>query len=442
MDYEQEQKIVSDSKEYVSQNLALSHIDDNELREKIDNIVNQRIGSLYCSLNQRASMVEQVYSSIRGFGLLDTIISDDSITEVMINGPDNIFIEQNGRLTKLNKRFESTEKLEDIIQRIVGLAGREVNQANPICDTRLPDGSRVNVVLPPIALCGPTITIRKFSKTPMTIEKLISYGSITQEIADKLEVLVKSKYNIFISGGTGSGKTTFLNALSNYIPKDERVITIEDSAELQITGIENLVSLETRNANTSGIGQITIRDLIKSSLRMRPERIVVVYGFFGLVVLVPFIRDNIGGNGTGSILTASILLGIMILPTIITVSESAIRAVPDSYYEGSLGLGATHERTVFRVILPAAKSGILAGIVLGIGRAIGETMAVILVAGNQAIIPDSVLSGVRTLTTNIVMEMGYASGLHREALIATGVVLFVLILLINALLSVVKRRSE
>ena len=168
----------------------------------------------------------------------------------------------------------------------------------------------------------------------------------------------------------------------------------------------------------------------------------VVYGFFGLVVLVPFIRDNIGGNGTGSILTASILLGIMILPTIITVSESAIRAVPDSYYEGSLGLGATHERTVFRVILPAAKSGILAGIVLGIGRAIGETMAVILVAGNQAIIPDSVLSGVRTLTTNIVMEMGYASGLHREALIATGVVLFVLILLINALLSVVKRRSE
>ena len=168
----------------------------------------------------------------------------------------------------------------------------------------------------------------------------------------------------------------------------------------------------------------------------------VVYGFFGLVVLVPFIRDNIGGDGTGSILTASILLGIMILPTIITVSESAIRAVPDSYYEGSLGLGATHERTVFRVILPAAKSGILAGIVLGIGRAIGETMAVILVAGNQAIIPDSVLSGVRTLTTNIVMEMGYASGLHREALIATGVVLFVLILLINALLSIVKRRSE
>ena len=150
-----------------------------------------------------------------------------------------------------------------------------MNQANPICDTRLPDGSRVNVVLPPIALCGPTITIRKFSKEPMTINKLIEYGSITQEIADKLELLVKAKYNIFISGGTGSGKTTFLNALSNFIPKDERIITIEDSAELQIAGIDNLVSLETRNANASGAGQVTIRDLIKSSLRMRPERIIV-----------------------------------------------------------------------------------------------------------------------------------------------------------------------
>ena len=170
----------------------------------------------------------------------------------MINGPKNVFIEQNGRLYKLDKQFESQRKLEDVIQRIVGLAGREVNQANPICDTRLPDGSRVNVVLPPIALCGPTVTIRKFSKTPMTIAKLIEYGSITQEIADKLQLLVKAKYNIFISGGTGSGKTTFLNALSNYIPKDERVITIEDSAELQIEGIDNLVSLETRNANASG----------------------------------------------------------------------------------------------------------------------------------------------------------------------------------------------
>ena len=275
MDFEQEQKLVADIKRYITENLPLSKLSDEELSDQVEQIVAQRVSGSYCPIEQRVSITEQVYSSIRGFGLLDSIIKDDTITEVMINGPDNVFIEQNGRLFKLDKKFESQRRLEDVIQRIVGLAGREVNQANPICDTRLPDGSRVNVVLPPIALCGPTLTIRKFSKTPMTIEKLIEYGSITREIADKLELLVKAKYNIFISGGTGSGKTTFLNALSNYIPHDERVITIEDSAELQIEGVDNLVSLETRNANASGAGQITIRDLIKSSLRMRPERIIV-----------------------------------------------------------------------------------------------------------------------------------------------------------------------
>lgn len=275
MTFEQEQQTIAEIKQYITENLPLSKLSDEDLQEKVEELTEQKLEGQYVPINQRVSIVEQVYSSIRGFGLLDSIISDETITEVMINGPQNIFIEQNGRLYKLEKEFESQRRLEDIIQRIVGLAGREVNQANPICDTRLPDGSRVNVVLPPIALCGPTITIRKFSKTPMTIEKLIEYGSITREIADKLEILVRAKYNIFISGGTGSGKTTFLNALSNYIPKDERVITIEDSAELQIKGIDNLVSMETRNANASGAGQITIRDLIKSSLRMRPERIIV-----------------------------------------------------------------------------------------------------------------------------------------------------------------------
>ena len=275
MNIEQEQQFIADVRQFISQNLPLSQMEDVELEARIEEIVLQKLEGQYCSIEQRVSIVEQIFSSIRGFGLLDSIIKDDSITEVMINGPENIFIEQNGRLFKLDKQFESQRRLEDVIQRIVGLAGREVNQANPICDTRLPDGSRVNVVLPPIALCGPTLTIRKFSKTPMTIEKLIEYKSITKEIAEKLELLVKAKYNIFISGGTGSGKTTFLNALSNFIPKDERVITIEDSAELQIVGVDNLVSLETRNANASGAGQITIRDLIKSSLRMRPERIIV-----------------------------------------------------------------------------------------------------------------------------------------------------------------------
>ena len=301
MDFEQEQKFVAEIKKYVTENLQLSEIQDEELEEKVEQIVLDKLGDRYCSISQRISIVQQVYSSIRGFGLLDSIINDDTITEVMINGPENVFIEKNGRLFKLDKQFESQRRLEDVIQRIVGLAGREVNQANPICDTRLPDGSRVNVVLPPIALCGPTLTIRKFSKTPMTIEKLISYGSITREIADKLQLLVKAKYNIFISGGTGSGKTTFLNALSNYIPRDERVITIEDSAELQITGVDNLVSLETRNANASGAGQITIRDLIKSSLRMRPERIVVgeVRGGEALDMLQAMNTGHDGSLSTG-----------------------------------------------------------------------------------------------------------------------------------------------
>lgn len=295
------EEIVNEVKEDITHNYSLSLMNDDELQSTIEKLVREKINGKYCSIEERVSIVQQIYSSIRGFGLLDTIISDDSITEVMINGPENIFIEKNGRLTKLNKHFESERKLEDVIQRIVGLAGREVNQANPICDTRLPDGSRVNVVLPPIALCGPTLTIRKFSKEPMTMQRLISYGSITQEIADKLEMLVKAKYNIFISGGTGSGKTTFLNALSNYIPKDERVITIEDSAELQISGVENLVSLETRNANASGAGSITIRDLIKSSLRMRPERIVVgeVRGGEALDMLQAMNTGHDGSLSTG-----------------------------------------------------------------------------------------------------------------------------------------------
>ena len=301
MDSEMELQMVAKIKSLVTESFSLKDISDDDLEEKIEELVSLQLGGQYCSIEQRVSIAEQVFSSIRGFGLLDSIIKDESITEVMINGPDNVFIEQDGHLIKLEKQFESERRLEDIIQRIVGLAGREVNQSSPICDTRLPDGSRVNVVLPPISLCGPIVTIRKFSKEPMTIEKLIEYGSITKEIADKLEILVRAKYNIFISGGTGSGKTTFLNALSNFIPKDERVITIEDSAELQIKGIENLVRLETRNANTTGAGQITIRDLIKSSLRMRPERIVVgeVRGGEALDMLQAMNTGHDGSLSTG-----------------------------------------------------------------------------------------------------------------------------------------------
>lgn len=288
-------------KNYVFENFNLNELSDEELEEQISVLVQQSLNGQLVSLDEKVKMVNQIYSSIRGFGILDTIMNDDDITEVMINGPDNIFVEKSGKLMRLDEHFESERRLEDVIQRIVGMAGREVNQANPIVDTRLPDGSRVNVVLPPIALCGPTVTIRKFSKTPMTIEMLIRYGSLTREIANKLEILVKAKFNIFICGGTGSGKTTFLNALSNYIPKDERIITIEDSAELQINGIDNLVSLETRNANSSGAGEINIRDLIKSSLRMRPERIVVgeVRGGEALDMLQAMNTGHDGSLSTG-----------------------------------------------------------------------------------------------------------------------------------------------
>jgi len=289
------------AREYISKYFDLSRLKDEELYSKIEKLVNEQLGDIYISIQERVNLTDELYSSIRGLGLLDMIIKDDDITEVMINGTDEIFIEKSGKIQRLNQSFDSQRKLEDIIQRIVGRAGREVNQSNPIVDTRLPDGSRVSVVLPPVALKGPTLTIRKFSKIPMTVEQLIKYKSITPQIAKVLETLVKAKYNIFISGGTGSGKTTFLNALSNYIPNTERVITIEDSAELQIVGIDNLVKLETRNSNSSGKGSITIRDLIKTSLRMRPERIIVgeVRGAEALDMLQAMNTGHDGSLSTG-----------------------------------------------------------------------------------------------------------------------------------------------
>lgn len=293
--------LIKEIKTYVTNELPMSTITDEELEEKIEEKVLEKTKELYLSIEEKIEIAKRIFSSIRGFGILDSILSDDDITEIMINGHENIFIEKKGRLTKLDVGFESERRLEDIIHRIVAMAGREVNQAEPIVDTRLPDGSRVNVVLPPISLHGPIVTIRKFSKEPMTVEKLIKYGSITQEIADFLKILVEAKYNIFICGGTGSGKTTFLNAMSNFIPKDERVITIEDSAELQIEGIENLVSLETRNKNSSGKGEVTMTQLIKSSLRMRPERIVVgeVRGGEALDMLQAMNTGHDGSLSTG-----------------------------------------------------------------------------------------------------------------------------------------------
>lgn len=301
MTREEKSEIVEKIRKKILEATNFAVMSETDLEDEILQMLDEMFQDVYIPIEEKADITDQVYSAIRGLGILDSIIHDDTITEVMINGPDHVFIEQNGRVRRISDTFENEQKLEDIIQRVVGMAGREVNQANPIVDTRLPDGSRVNVVLPPISLNGAIVTIRKFSKEPMTIAKLIEYGSITQEIADVLEILVKAKYNIFICGGTGSGKTTFLNAVSHFIPKDERIITIEDSAELQIEGLDNLVSLETRNANTAGVGAVTIRDLIRSSLRMRPERIIVgeVRGAEALDMLQAMNTGHDGSLSTG-----------------------------------------------------------------------------------------------------------------------------------------------
>lgn len=263
-------------KRIVSESIDLKkHFEDEEMKDLITKVVFEVSKQQYISINEKQQIIQSVFNSLRRLDVLQPVIDDKSITEIMVNGPDNIFIERNGRISKLKASFESREKLEDVIQSVVSKVNRSVNEASPIVDARLHDGSRVSVVLPPIALNGPIMTIRKFPEVPMTVDRLIEYGSLTEEAAGMLKNLVRAKYNIFISGGTGSGKTSLLNALSNFIPEDERIITIEDSAELQISGIENIVRLETRNANTEGKGEITIRQLIKTSLRMRPERIIV-----------------------------------------------------------------------------------------------------------------------------------------------------------------------
>lgn len=255
----------------------------------------------YMTVKEKKEVANHVVNNIKRLGVLQPILDDPSVTEVMINGPDCIFVERAGRLYKLPDHFENNKQLEDIIQKIVSNVNRTVDSLHPICDARLLDGSRVNIVLPPIALNGATVTIRRFPEKVINFEDLISWGAITREAALFLESCVKAKCNIFVSGGTGSGKTTFLNALSNFIPEDERVITIEDSAELQIQRVQNLVRLETRQANTEGKGEIPMRELIKSSLRMRPERIVVgeVRGAEALDMLQAMNTGHDGSLSTG-----------------------------------------------------------------------------------------------------------------------------------------------
>ncbi len=287
--------------EEIKGNPASGGMTDAELESLIFETVGKREECAALSFCDRMTLTEKVYSGIRGLDVLDPLLSDDSITEIMVNGPDSVYIERNGKTEKCSCRFESEEKLMNIIQRIVSNAGREVNTAVPIVDARLDDGSRVNVVLPPVSLCGPVLTVRKFPKEPMTVKRLIEYGSLTEEAAAFLEKLVAVGYNVFISGGTGSGKTSFLNALSDFIPSDSRVVTVEDSAELRISGIDNLVSLETRNANSSGNGLITVRNLIRTSLRMRPDRIIVgeVRGAEALDMLQAMNTGHDGSLSTG-----------------------------------------------------------------------------------------------------------------------------------------------
>ena len=276
-------------------------VSDDEILKLIRNKIIEKSRTCPMNLSERKRVEGHVFNSLRKLDVLEDLLKDEDITEIMINGPDNIFIERNGRVEKWTEKFSSEEKLNDVIQSIVANSNKIVNESNPIVDTRLEDGSRVNIVLPPAAVDYSILSIRKFPKEQMTMERLKSFGSIDEEQIEFLKKLVISGYNIFVSGGTGSGKTSFLNALGEFIPKDERVITIEDSAELQLKNVENIVRLEARNANLEGNNEITIRDLLKSSLRMRPDRIIVgeCRGAEALEMLQAFNTGHDGSLSTG-----------------------------------------------------------------------------------------------------------------------------------------------
>lgn len=278
-------------------------LSDEEILEVIDNLILNQAREECFSLKEKVDLRQELFCSVRKLDVLQELIEDESVTEIMVNGPDAIFVERAGKLTRWNKVFTSREKLEDVIQQIVGRCNRVVNESSPIVDARLENGARVNAVVYPVALNGPILTIRRFPDDPITMEKLISLGSITEECADFLKKLVQARYSMVIGGGTGSGKTTFLGAVAEYIPKDERLITIEDNAELKIRGIENLVCLEAKMANMEGTASVTIRDLIKSALRMRPDRIIV--GEVRGGEAVDMLQINTGHDGSLSTLHAN-----------------------------------------------------------------------------------------------------------------------------------------
>lgn len=339
-------------------------LSDSELMEAIESELCRQDKFQLLSFQTRLECSQAIFASFRKFGILQELIDDEEITEILVNGTEHIFYEKEGELYAYHKSFSGEEELSDLIQTICAGGNRMVNEASPIVDTRLPDGSRVNIVLKPIALDGSSISIRKFSKEPMSIEKLLSYGSLSEEIAVFLEKLVKAGYNIFVSGGTGSGKTTFLNALSEYIPKDERVITIEDSAELQLNGIPNLVRLETRTAGFEGVESIEIRELIKTALRMRPSRLIIgeCRGAEAIDLLSANNTGHSGSLGTGhanstkdmiSRLETMVLMGM-------DIPVSAIRGQIASGIDVFVHLGRLRDRS--RKVLEIAE---LAGVVEG-----------------------------------------------------------------------------
>ena len=322
--------------------VVLSEIDlskelsDEEICDLIGIAVSKEAREIPMTLRQRADLERIIFNSLRKLDILQELVDDKAVTEIMVNGPNEIFYEKAGRIYEFDGHFSSEEKLEDVIQQIVGRHNRVVNQASPIVDTRLSDGSRVNIVLNPISIGGSAVSIRKFPEHPMSMERLIDIESISPEAAGVLQTLTQAKYNIFISGGTGSGKTTFLNALSQYIPDDERIITIEDSAELQLVGAKNIVRLETRNSNTDGVTPITIRDLIRTALRMRPDRIIVgeCRGAEALDMLQAMNTGHDGSLSTGHANSPADAISRIEVMTLMGAEEMPLKAIRQQVASG------------------------------------------------------------------------------------------------------------
>lgn len=337
-------------KERILGKLDLSrNITDEQIWELIEEEILQESRSVYMSLREKRDLGTAVFNSIRKLDILQELIDDNAVTEIMVNGPKHVFVEKDGKLCLWGKSFESRDKLEDVIQQMVSGANRIINEANPIVDVRLKNGSRVNVVLNPIAIDGPMVTIRKFPEENITMDKLLDLGSINEEASEFLKKLVIAKYNIFISGGTSTGKTTFLNVLSNFIPEDERIITIEDSAELQINNIPNLVRLEVRNANVDGSHEITIRDLIKASLRMRPDRIVIgeVRDAAAIDMLAALNTGHDGSLSTGHANSPADMLGRLesLVLTGMDIPLTAVRRQISSAIDIIVHLGRLRDRS-------------------------------------------------------------------------------------------------